>query len=483
MLHSADSQHHIKLIEHANLEKSGQTNEPAKKSLNCDANNNKTIKMPPKAAVNHSKPKSLMEIDTSQIESLLSIEQRQLANGKTGDSPNKKQPNIFPNACTLSNNMAAASPQNLFKPQENEIPEPTPMAIPNVFDDNIYEFLETRKKQQNVLPSKPVEPVKSVWQPRSASTAVPSTSTNIVENWRDRTNATTAPGNVNRPKPIAAFGSPMKPVNGVESLYSQFPHLDPNKVKNPFEATPMTISDPSTNKNSTASQPHRKSDGLDKLAEMLNRKNEPPNQQTPPLFGSLFSTYQQSNKAQPGPISPPNSFQPNNPNIDPNMVLAGMHPYNPLFNDRSLHCQQPNMMFQHFPNNMPPGYGILGPYPSPWSHPASGSPLMQQFPKQTQLNPHPNNSKLVAMKKNNLSNSVSSLPATFNGQTKKQHQEQKNGPDNNRGRASSVIDMDTGRKSNGANAKENETKRKSSPAGMTGSFHYFNHKIFTSFNS
>lgn len=476
----------MKLIEHANLEKTGQTNEPAKKSLNCDANNNKSIKMPSQTAVNNNRPKSLMNIDTSQVE------QRRLTNAKTGDATKKQQPNIFSNenACQSSVNMAAASPQNLYKPKEKEIPKATPMDfnlnakkkqidefIPNVFDDNIYEFLETRKKQQNVLPSQPVEPVKNVWQSRSASMAVPSTSTNIVENWRERTNVNSPPVNVNKPKFTESFGTAMKTVNGIESLYSQFPHLDPNKVKNPFEPTPMTITDPSTNKNSKgSSQPPRKSDGLDKLAEMLNRKNESLQQQTPSLLGSLFSFNQQNNKAQPSPISPPNSFPANNPNIDPNMVLAGMHPYNPMFNDPLFHGPLP---FQHFPNNMPSGYGLLGPYPSPWSHPASGSPLIQQFPKQSQPNPNPqpnpipqpNNSKLGAMKKNNLSNSMVSLPATLNSQTKKQQHDQKHGPEKNRSRASSVIDMDTGKKSNSADAKENAIKRKSSPSGMIGSFH------------
>lgn len=465
----------MKLIEHANLEKSSLTIVPVKQSLDCDVNNNKSIKMPSQAAVNNSKPKSLI-IDTSLIESLLSVEQRQLANAMYEDSPKKQQPNIFPNeiACQLSNNMTTASPQNLFNPKEKETAKATPINIPNVFDDNIYEFLETRKKQQNGLPSKPIEPVKSVWQPRSASMAEPSTSTKIVENWRDRMNTAPAPGNVNKPKSTVPFGSAMKTVNSLEYLYSQFPHLDTNKVKNPLEATPMKISDPSINKNSNgSSQPPRKSDGLDKLAEMLNRKNEAQKQQTPPLLGSLFPFNQQSNKAQPNPISPPNSFQANNPNIDPNMALIGMHPYNPLFNDPSFHGLRPDMMFQNFPNNMAPGYGLVGPYPSPWRHPASGSPLIQQFPKQPQSNPHPMSSELPAMKKNNLSNSVASLPATFNGPTKKQQQEQNNGQNKNRSRASSVIDIDMGNKSKGADANKIETKRKSSSLLMTGSFHYF----------
>lgn len=209
----------MKLIEHANLEKTAQTNEPAKKSLNCDANNNKSIKMSSQAAVNNNKPHSLMGIDTSWVESLLSIEKKQLPNTKTGDFSKKQQPNILPNenACQLSKNIPVASPQNLLKPKETETPTATPINIPNVFDDNIYEFLETRKKQQNILPTKPVEPVKSVWQSRSASKAVPSTSTNIVENWRERTNATTAPGNVNKPKPTVPFGSAMKTVNGTHA--------------------------------------------------------------------------------------------------------------------------------------------------------------------------------------------------------------------------------------------------------------------------
>lgn len=478
----------MKLIEYANIEKTGQTNESSKKSLICDANNNnndKSIKMPSQAAVNNNKPNSFMAIDTSQIESSLSIEKIHRANAKTGDSPKKQQTNMLPNrnVCQLSNNvtatLAAASPQNLCKPKEKETPKAIPMDIPNVFDDNIHEFLEKRKKQHT---PKPVEPVKNVWQPRSASKAVPLTSTNTFENWRERTNDPIPPGDVNKPNSTVPIRSQMNTVNGVESLYSQFPHLDRNKVKNPYEPTPMTISAPSTNKNSIASQPPRKSDGLDKLAEMLNRENEAKTQQTPSLFGSLFSFDQQINKEKPGPISPPNSFQA----TTPNMVRAGMHPYNPLFYDPSFHGPRPDMMFQHFPNNMPPGYGaFLGPCPSPWSHPANGSPLVQQYPNQPKSNPHPNSSKLAVTKKNNLSNSMTSLPATFNGQIKKQQQEQKNGPDEHRGRASSVIDMDRGKKSNGADAKRNETKRKSSPSEITGLFHYrflpkFN---FASFNA
>lgn len=138
---------------------------------------------------------------------------------------------------------------------------PTVKTIPNVFDDNIYDFIESIGKQGQVSeplkgnePLKQNEPPKFSWRNRTNEQPVASAP---IGQWRakkDDVPMTSTPVTTNNPKPIIPVvtqsiiqngavltGAGVKPCATYElnNLYLKFPYLNPNKVANPLKPVPL----------------------------------------------------------------------------------------------------------------------------------------------------------------------------------------------------------------------------------------------------
>lgn len=446
MLHSADPRHHIKIIEFNNINRQTVSVAETDQNKNFDLNQIQVNSTNNNNGAQQNK--AVKEIENGKS----SIEKTQFAiatETKSNPLTNGKKPNDNQLIDTTNN---ATVKETIF---------------PNVFDDNIFEFIESRrqvndsKSKINKLDDKTDSKLNDAsWQQKQTA---PLSSSAVVENWRQKSNEPIATQPINQP---FSFGN--------AHLYAKFPHLDPNKVKDPLKATPMSVVDggiTTTTTTTTTANPtkvksplegHPIIQGLDKLLLEVNQHNAV--QKSAPFK----VVPQRSNTAQPNPIRPP-GMPNNNPLVNPNPT-----PLLPLF---PLLFDPPN---QHSPFgplfNVPPQTSafqkaVIPPnYPLNWlnvtnlTSPRLGaSPLMPNQPQQQQANGTPGRVRSTLKKTDSL-NSLTSLPATFNTKPKSSK-----AGSSTLEKSSSVTDLNTsGKRDDNKKTMKNNLKSKSHPSSFIG---------------
>lgn len=427
MLHSANDRHHVKIIEHANKQKKTLGNA-------SDSNNNKNGASNEKVQSNNiendaSLAKPLMVMDKSKL-----IEEKQLAIARLVDSY-KLASNPIPNLTPNPSDQPAA--KTLPHKTEKDTRKGSVAIIPNVFDDNIYDFLESRRKDHDTKVEEKPEPLKNNDDKRTWRQKFPESKPIIVENWREKPSELVHDQKIKKPHDI-----PKSKVNSLESMYNQFPHLNPDKVKEALQ----TVTMPKTNIDSTLEQtmecPQERM-GLEQLIGSMGLKKATNPTQMP---------------QHPNPISPPNK----NINLDPNKF-----PVNPLIGNPLVYPHMGMNVYPHiFPSSafqnpvLPQNYPSQWPIqPPPWNHFPVQPKSSMQNKQQTNL---PMNNVRSALKKNNLSNSMTSLPATAQQPTK---------PSSSKslGKASSAMSLNAAVKK--GDAKDTKSPMsKANPSSMTGKY-------------
>lgn len=508
LLHSSSDVHNKKIIQSENdMTKTGakanhkETSARARKDDVFDSNNNKQ------------NDPSLVQVPTmsgnmNDIQSFSKTEGKRLAIARLLGN-NEKQRNSFPTSVN-----AVQSVENTPNPKLNQLKlsastlslssvgkktdevKETPVAIPNVFDDNIYDFLESRRKSHETkseiaIPvSKVSETIKKndpeprSWRRESDSSAAKAKPS---ENWRIESTQNVSADKRNDVNGSVKENTGKSQISGPGSflgidIYSKFPHLNPNKGKNPLEASKSSLNA----KKSTSTEDNKivekienppKFAGLEEFFKKINEQNEsttvqkkscPVNvQPVDEIFGTMLHKSRNSYKEQPKPIAPPSKAMQSQFNGNPTMNSFGnqngdvvgpplfqrpfvypnlwQNPPPPLMNFKPTQEQMTNYQHQmnlHLLTNNFRGQSQL---PPPYFNKIM--PHLTTFQTQQMSHPPAEMQKTVfptlsasnnRLKKNELSNSMKSLPSTPDARNKRPPSQSSRNE-----RASSVINLNT----------------------------------------
>lgn len=217
MLHLANAEHNRKLIDHLN--RNNESNEIIILPQHADKNTNRNV--------------------SPAIEKMV------------------KTKYTFDNSSNVQK-LSAEMDGNIISNNDQKQDSPKSDHIPNVFEDNIFHFLDSMEKQKNITSheqnnsnkglSKDVPSATISWRVSSngntVATKTDSTKPTIAVN--DRTSL----NNPTKPKPLTQSiiqngavltGAGLKPCPTYElnNLYNKFPYLNPNKVPNPLKPIPL----------------------------------------------------------------------------------------------------------------------------------------------------------------------------------------------------------------------------------------------------
>lgn len=221
MLHSADPRHHQKLIEKIN--KTEESNDGVTLFDSNDNNNNNNIK-------NNHDESMTKENEPPNLQKMLQ-----------GYRTDKAKPTEV-----CGNGKVSVVGKN---PTETKPKLPILKEIPNVFGDNIFDFIESMgNKQVNNQPAEAKTSRTMSWRDKSNEhdKSAP------VEQWRQKNDGKTATSTAPEaakptgPAPVIKSviqngailtgpGVKPSPTYDLNNLYMNFPHLNPNKVPNPLK--------------------------------------------------------------------------------------------------------------------------------------------------------------------------------------------------------------------------------------------------------